>query len=84
MSHMKCKCQSIEVRFAFLQGQEIERYVFVRPPPEFDEGRVWRLQKSVYRLTDAASAWYKTLKMKLLDLNVDMNSLDKAFFHFTS
>ena len=84
MSHMKWKCQSIDVRSAFLQGQEIERNVFVRPPPEFDEGRVWRLQKSVYGLNDAARAWYQTLKMKLLDLNVDMNSLDQAFFHFTS
>lgn len=76
------KCQSVDVRCAFLQGKMIDRDVFVRPPPEFENGMIWRLKKSVYGLNDAARAWYNSLKKMLKDLHMKMSSLDPAFFFY--
>ena len=43
---------SLDVKAAFLQGNSIERAVFLKPPLEAATtyGRVWKLKKCVYRL----------------------------------
>ena len=75
-------CKSVDIRCAFLQGKQINREVFVRPPPEFDEGKLWRLKKSVYGLNDAAKAWYETLKNVILENGMKMCALDLAMFYY--
>ena len=47
------KCKSVDVKTAFLQSDIIDREMYVRPPKEFDEGKIWRLNKCVYGLNDA-------------------------------
>ena len=43
-----------DVQTAFLQGEELDRVVHVRPPPERRKhGKVWRLRKAAYGLVDA-------------------------------
>ena len=44
---------SIDFKTAFLQGNSIEREVYLRPPVECKTGKVWRLKKTVYGLADA-------------------------------
>ena len=74
------KCHTIDIKSAFLQGKEIDRNVFIRPPKEFNDGCLWRLKKTVYGLNDAARAWYSRLKDVLLGLGMKISHLDPALF----
>jgi hypothetical protein len=54
--------RSIDISAAFLQGREIERDVYIRPPPEYRKpGIVWKLKKGLYGLKEAARLWYEEL-----------------------
>ena len=75
-------CHTIDVKAAYLQGNKIEREIFVMPPPEFFNGKVWRLKKTVYGLSDAARAWYLRVKEELLKLNVIVSTIDPALFYW--
>ena len=41
------ECHSIDVKAAYLQGYQIDRDVYLNPPPEFRNGKVWKLKKTV-------------------------------------
>ena len=71
---------SIDIKCAFLQGKEIECNVYMRPPKEFDDGYLWKLNKNVYGLNDAARAWYSKLKYVLMNLGMQISQLDPALF----
>ena len=73
---------TLDIKAAYLQGSEIGRDVFLKPPPEYNEGKLWKLKKAVYGLCDAARAWYLRVKGKLLSLSVKMCSLDKSLFRW--
>ena len=77
-------CNSIDIKAAFLQGNKIDRDVFVRPPKEFNDGTLWKLNKNVYGLNDAARAWYSRIKEVLLTLGVAMSRLDPALVYKTT
>ena len=76
------KCNSIDIKAAFLQGNKIERDIFVKPPKEFYSGSIWKLKKNVYGLNDAARAWYFRMKDFLLSLNMKACSVDPAVFYY--
>ena len=48
--------KTLDVKQAFLQSDELEREVYVLPPPEpgLDEKTVWKLRVAVYGLADAS------------------------------
>ena len=47
--------EAVDVTSAFLQGAELEREVYVRPPKEANsEGKVWKMKKAAYGLLDAS------------------------------
>ena len=71
---------TIDVKAAYLQGNDIQREVYLKPPAEYANGKLWRLKKTVYGLCDAARAWYLRVKDELLKLNVIMSTLDSALF----
>ena len=65
------KCHAIDVRAAYLQGDEINRELYVKPPKEFSvEGEVWRLLKTIYGLVDAARAWFLKVNSVLTNLGM--------------
>ena len=72
-------CHTVDVKAAYLQGDVIKREVYLRPPEEYDIGQVWKLNKTVYGLCDAAHAWYITVKNELLKLGVKNASLTALF-----
>lgn len=78
------ECHSIDVKSAYLQGNEIEREVFLKPPKEFYTGKLWKLKKTVYGLNDAARAWYLRVKSELIKLGAVVSSLDPALFKWDS
>ena len=53
------KVQSTDIRSAFLQGSELERDVYIKPPKEAElKGKVWKLKKCLYGLNDASRQFY--------------------------
>lgn len=46
------ECHTLDVKAAYLQGNEIGRVVHLRPPPEFADDRLRRLKKTVYGLCE--------------------------------
>ena len=76
---------SINIKSAFLQGKEINRQVYLKPPKDFArEGKVWLLKKTVYGLMDASKSWYTRVKEELLKLNVKVSKYDPGLFMYQS
>ena len=73
---------TIDIKAAFLQGNKIERNVYVIPPKEahVEKGYLWRLRKTVYGLNDAARAWFISVKGLLINLGCTQSVLDPALF----
>jgi len=58
--------RSVDISAAFLQGREIDRTVYVRPPPECKKpGVIWKLKKGLYGLREASRLWYDELVQDL-------------------
>lgn len=83
MATKKWQLKSIDVKCAFLQGNEIDRKIYVHPPKEAGTDKVWRLQKTIYGLRDASRAWYIRIRDVLLQLGCQI-SLDKGMFFWKS
>ena len=66
-TNCKWKCETVDVKAAFLQGKSIERDVFVVQPSEVKEdGVIWKLKKVVHGLDDASRNWCFSVKEELL------------------
>ena len=72
---------SIDIKAAFLQGNPIERDLFLQPPREAKcDGMVWRLRKVVYGLSDASRVWYLRVLDEMSKLGATTSKYDKAVF----
>ena len=72
---------SLDIKSAFLQGEEIGRTVYIKPPPEAETDCLWLLNKCVYGLVDAPRQWYIKLKKELLKLGVSVSLYDDGLFY---
>ena len=79
-SSMQWPCKTLDAKSAYLQGNNITRPVYLQPPPEYNNGYVWKLKKTVYGLCDAARAWYMRVMEELLKLDLKMCLLDNSLF----
>ena len=55
---MDWQIHSLDVKSAFLQGNAIEREVYIIPLREVNTNKLWKLNKTVYGLADASRTWY--------------------------
>ena len=80
---MEWSANSIDIKAAFLQSEGIGRDVYLVPPTEAkcDENILWKLEKCVYGLNDAARKWYLTVKDLLLKMNCIQLKTDPAAFY---
>ncbi|GJU40277.1 putative ribonuclease H-like domain-containing protein [Tanacetum coccineum] len=73
----------IDVRGAFLYGT-IEDEVYVCQPPSFEDpqfpNKVYKVEKALYGLHQAPSAWYETLSTYLLENGFRRGIIDKTLF----
>jgi hypothetical protein len=75
--------KSMDIKTAFLQGNKLERNVFLRPPKEAREKeQLWKLEKCVYGLGDASLYWYKKVQKCLIKLGGKMSKSDPAVFYW--
>ena len=78
---MNWELQSLDITAAFLQGNAMERDVFVRPPSGFEQsGMLWKLRRCLYGLKDAPRAWYKRVVDEFLSIEGKMSVYDDAMF----
>ena len=78
----KWQVKSLDIKAAFLQSEQIDREIFLRPPRDIKkQGIIWRLKKPLYGLNDASRSWYFTLIKSLKELGVKVTSFDKAMFY---
>ncbi|XP_057290731.1 uncharacterized protein LOC130613397 [Hydractinia symbiolongicarpus] len=77
------ECHTLDVKTAFLQGNQIDREVIIKPPKEANTtGVLWKLNKVVYNLADASRAWYLRVKEELIGLGLRMSLFDAALFYW--
>ena len=76
------KCESLDVKGAFLQAENLEREVFVEPPTGLSSGRIWRLKKPMYGLKDASRKWFLTLRNELKNLGCEQSTIDLCMFTY--
>ena len=75
------KINSIDVASAFLQGNRINREVYLRPPSDVcSKEHVWRLKRCIYGLNDAPREWYNKVTEELILLGAVRSKLDNAMF----
>ena len=74
------KIKSLDIKSAFLQGQDIKRDLYLMPPPEAATKNVWKLKKTIYGLNDASRKWYLKVKETLEEFGMTMNKYDEALF----
>ena len=74
--------KTTDIKSAFLQGREIRRDVYIKPPRESDteKGTIWKLKHGLYGLKDGALHFYLSVKDELLRLGCKMSELDPAMF----
>jgi len=75
---------SIDIKAAFLQSERFEREVYLVPPIEAgcNDNVLWKLEKCVYGLNDAARKWYLTVKTFLLKMGCNEVKTDPAAFYW--
>ena len=72
-----------DVKSAFLQGNELDRIVLVKPPKEANlTKKLWRLKKCLYGLRDASKKWYEKVRDRLEKLGFKKSDYDSGFFFF--
>ena len=74
-------CQSIDIKTAFLQGNQLERTVHMKPPREMKTDKLWKLHKCVYGLNEASRYWYTRVKEELINAEMTKSRYDDAVFY---
>lgn len=74
------KINLLDIQSAYLQGQEHDRNVFLKPPPEANTDKIWQLIKCVYGLIETARMWYLCISRELISLQMRKRRYDEAIF----
>ena len=74
-------CNALDVKTAFLQGNPLQRDVFVKPPKEAKTDKVWKLRKAVYGLNEASRFWYNRVKDEMIKIGFTRSKYDEALFY---
>ena len=75
-------CNTMDVETAFLQGTELTRDVFVKPPKEANTKNLWKLKKSVYGLNEASKHWYERANQELTAVGMCKSKYDEALYYY--
>ena len=79
------KVQSGDIKSAYLQGDLIDREVFVRPPKEANaDGKLWLLVQGAYGIVDGGRLFYLKLSEKLRELGLYRIHSDGALFSYVT
>ena len=71
---------AIDFKSAYLQGEDLDRDIYLVPPKEAGTSKLWKLKKCVYGINDAGKKWYNELRKTLISLGTEISKLDQAVF----
>ena len=72
-----------DIMSAFLQGELLDRDVFVDPPFEVKQpGVIWRLRVCVYGLNDAPRKWFLKVEAEVLSVGCIQSKMCPALFMY--
>ena len=75
--------QCIDVTSAFLQGEDLDRKLYVTPPKEANmPGMLWLMKKAAYGLYDAGRRWWIKFILVLKELGGQTLVGDESFLFF--
>jgi hypothetical protein len=70
------KVRQFDVKTAFLNGK-LDEEIYMKPPQSFEATeKVFKLQKSLYGLKQAARVWNQAMDKCLTDLGFNQSKLD--------
>jgi hypothetical protein len=70
---------SLDIKAAYLQAEDYDRLVFVKPPKEEeDDANLWLLMAAAYGLVDSGRLWYLTSSKALRQFGLSCSSLDSC------
>ena len=76
-------CNTIDIKAAFLQGNKLDRDVHLKPPVEVEsDGKLWKLDKCLYGLSDASRVWYFSVRDELLKCGCIQSKADLSLFYW--
>ena len=77
--------KTTDIKSAFLQGKELRRVVYIKPPKESDtnNGVVWKSKHELYGLKDGTRQFYISIREELLKSRYEISKMDPAvtFLH---
>ena len=82
IAHNKWKINAVDIKTAFLQGEEIDRELCMLPLKEANTNNMWHLKKYPYGLVDASHKWFEKVKSVLISLNLSMSKGDPSLFYY--
>ena len=73
-----------DIKSALLQGQAIDREVYIKPPKEASSGPdvIWKLKKCLYGLNDGARMFYLSVRKKITELGCLVSTVDPSLFFY--
>ena len=75
--------KSGDIKSAYLQGEAMNRDIYVRPPKEANvHGKLWLLLQGAYGIVDGGRLFYLKLSEKLLSLGMHRIHSDGAMFSY--
>ena len=75
--------KSGDIKSAYLQGEAIDRNIFVKPPKEANvKNKLWLLLQGAYGIVDGGRLFYLKLSEKLLSLGLHRIHSDGAMFTY--
>ena len=80
LSAKKWRMKSIDIRRAYLQGNRIQREVFLKPPKEANTTNLWKLLQTPDGIVDAGRQWYIRVQKEFLALGAKQVKCDRAVF----
>ena len=83
ISSMDWEINSFDIKAAFLQGKDLDRDVFLKPPKEANAvGKLWKLRRCVYGLNDASRYWFMRVREELYKVGCKSSKADPTVFYF--
>ena len=77
------KVKAGDIKSAFLQGEKMDRELFVRPPKEANSsGILWKLIQGAYGILDGGRLFYLRLSRELINLGMHQLHSDGALFSY--
>ena len=73
---------SLDIKSAFLQGKEISRDLFAKPPKEAKTDNLWKLLKTVYGLNDASRTWYLRVRDEFIICGACVSKYNEVIFYW--